>query len=125
MKIKLNGNRIRGYINGVPLLDVQDSTFTSGYFGPFSETSYVLIKGLSTTKYIGNNNQLQNVGIVGTQLDYVKSYSDLENDPAIENMTRWTYTHTEPNKFFRCRGWLLWNLIAKRPYGNITLCSAG
>ncbi|MGG2199274.1 CARDB domain-containing protein [Paenibacillus validus] len=99
MKIKLNGNRIRGYINGVPLLDVQDSTFTSGSFGPFSETSYVLIKGLSTTKYIGNNNQLQNVGIVGTQLDYVKSYSDLENDPAIENMTRWTYTHTEPNKF--------------------------
>ncbi len=99
MKIKLNGNRIRGYINGVPLLDVQDSTFTSGYFGPFSETSYVLIKGLSTTKYIGNTNQLQNVGIVGTQLDYVKSYSDLENDPAIENMTRWTYTHTEPNKF--------------------------
>jgi len=99
VKLKLNGNRLRGYLGGVPLLDVTDSTFTSGMFGPYSEVEYVHIKDFFTTTYSGNSSKTMNTAIVGTSAEYVLSYSDLENDPAIPDMSRWTFTHVEPNKF--------------------------
>lgn len=99
VKLKLNGNRIRGYVGGTPLIDVSDGEFTSGYYGPYSETPFVLIKNLAVTTFKENDKKLKNVAIVGTPLNYVKNYSDAENDPAIDELAKWTYNHVEPNKF--------------------------
>lgn len=99
IKLKINGNRLRGYVGGIPLIDVNDSAFASGVYGPYSETPYVSIKNLSVTKYESDDNKLRNIAIVGTPFDYVKHYADRENDPPIDDMTRWTFQHIEPNKF--------------------------
>ncbi|MGF7033413.1 hypothetical protein J2T17_004361 [Paenibacillus mucilaginosus] len=100
VKLKMMGTRLRGYVNGVPLLDVSDSTFAiSGMYGPYSETPFVFMKNFTSTAYVGNTNYTRNTAIVGQPIEYVKSYSDLENDPAIDALTKWTYNHTNPNKF--------------------------
>jgi hypothetical protein len=99
IKIKVNGTSIKGYVGGVPLLSATDSTFTSGYFGPYAEMPYVLIKNVAVTRYIGGSTNVANTAIVGTTVDVATSFSDPENDPAIPNLSKWTYTHTQPNKF--------------------------
>ncbi|WP_429312288.1 hypothetical protein [Paenibacillus mucilaginosus] len=100
VKLKVNGTRLKGYVNGVPLLDVNDTTFTAaGTYGPYSETPYVFMKNFTSTVYVGNTNLTHNTAIVGQPIEYVTSYSDLENDPAIADLTKWTFDHVEPNKF--------------------------
>ncbi|MFC3772341.1 PKD domain-containing protein [Paenibacillus sp. GCM10012303] len=99
VKLKLSGDRLKGYVGGVPLLDVTDSTFSSGMMGPYSEVAHVMIKGFHYTKYIGNEGSTKNTAIVGAPVEYVISYFDLENDPAITDWSRWTFDHVEPNKF--------------------------
>ncbi|WP_281888325.1 hypothetical protein [Paenibacillus sp. YYML68] len=99
VKVKMNGTRLRGYVGGVPLLDVTDSAFASGQVGIYSEVPYSVLKSFTISTYLGTSSQLQNIGVVGTALRYLKQYTDLENDPPIDSLTKWTYSHTEPNKF--------------------------
>ncbi|MCZ8520082.1 MULTISPECIES: CARDB domain-containing protein [Paenibacillus] len=100
VRLKLNGTRLKGYVNGVPVLEAEDSTFSAaGMYGPYSETRYLMFKSFSSTVYAGDANVTQNTAIVNTPVEYVKSYSDQENDPGIAELTRWTYLHINPNKF--------------------------
>lgn len=99
LKLKVRGSNLKGYIGGVPVVEANDSTFSSGLAGPYSEVEYALLKGFSVTKYLSNAGVTRNTAIVGTTMNYFKSYSDTENDPTIDPLTKWTYTHTNPNKF--------------------------
>ncbi|AEI44368.1 PKD domain containing protein [Paenibacillus mucilaginosus KNP414] len=100
VRLKMNGSRLKGYVNGVPLLEAEDTTFGSaGMYGPYSETRYVAFKNFTSTAYVGDTNPTHNTVVVGTPAEYVKSYGDRENDPGIAELTRWKYTHTSPNKF--------------------------
>ncbi|WP_176835452.1 MULTISPECIES: CARDB domain-containing protein [unclassified Paenibacillus] len=99
VKLKMNGSRIRGYVGGVPLIDVTDDTFTTGMTGPYSEVEYSQMKDFAITSYSGTNGNTRNTAIVGTPINYIKSYSDPEQDPAIPVLTEWTYNHLQPYKF--------------------------
>ncbi|MGF7033410.1 hypothetical protein J2T17_004358 [Paenibacillus mucilaginosus] len=99
IKLKMNGSRLKAYVGGIPLIDVEDATFTAGMYGPYVSQAQTMIKAFVVTEYIGDTNNLQNVGVVGTELEYVVSYSDLEKDPAILEMTKWSFSHINPTKF--------------------------
>jgi hypothetical protein len=99
IKLKVNGKFLKGYIGGVPLLSATDSSFSTGYFGPYSEVPFTLMKDFSVIRYLGNETQIDNVAIVNSDVAVDLSYSDAENDPGIPSLSKWTYTHTKPNKF--------------------------
>lgn len=96
VKITALDNRIKVYVDGVPLIDTTDpdATFGDGSFGPFSEIprteftsmSYADLKDLSITS------KLQGVALVGQDMIYTITNDDTENDPMIKDLTEWTYT---------------------------------
>jgi hypothetical protein len=97
IKIITQDDRHKVYINGVPLIDVRDATFTRGYFGPYTEIPKTEFKALSYADLdiaaVGTT--LHNIAIVGKTADYNTQYTDTENDPAIVPLTKWSYVKTE------------------------------
>ncbi|WP_309121745.1 CARDB domain-containing protein [Paenibacillus sp.] len=98
-KLRVVGDRLRASVDGVPLINVRDSQFASGMYGPYSEKEHVLIKNFTVAKYEGAAGLTMNTAVVDTTVDYVTSYLDPESDPRIDDKTKWTFMHTEPNKF--------------------------
>jgi len=101
VKIRRFADKHIVYFNGVPVIDVSDSAYTGGTFGPFSEifkTEFfnMAYRDLSA---LGGTSMLQGVGIVGEPLQYHTQYDDPENDPRIPERTSWTYIHADPHKF--------------------------
>ncbi|QHW35427.1 hypothetical protein GZH47_31505 (plasmid) [Paenibacillus rhizovicinus] len=99
VKITALDNRIKVYVDGVPLIDMTDpdSTFGDGCFGPFSEIprteftsiSYADLTDLSVTS------KLQGVALVGQDMIYSITNDDSENDPLITDLTEWTYNKSK------------------------------
>lgn len=99
LKVKARGTRIRVYMDGAPIIDVKDSTFTTGAFGIFAEVPYTVLKDFSVALYETTGDEVENLAIVNTPITYNKTYTDLENDPLISDKTTWKFTNIQPYKF--------------------------
>jgi hypothetical protein len=99
LKAKFKGNHITLYVNGVPFVDTYDDTFAQGQYGLYAEVPYVSLKGFAAAIYETNDVTVPNIAIIKQPITYGKSYQDPENDPAITDLSRWTFTHVEPYKF--------------------------
>lgn len=99
LKVKLSGAKVKVYMNGVPIIEKTDSTFTSGAFGLFAEVPYAVLKDFSASIYEFAGDDVENVAIVNAPITYNKTYSDLENDPLIADKTTWKFTNIAPYKF--------------------------
>ncbi|MEB3100906.1 PKD domain-containing protein [Ferviditalea candida] len=99
LKVKLNGDHIIVYADGVPLIDVHDSQYSSGLYGLFADAPNVYVKGFATETTVNNGTTVQNMAIVDSAIDYSTLFSDPENDPAIPPLAKWTYTNMAPEKF--------------------------
>lgn len=101
-KIKAVGTNIRVYASNTPIIDVTDTTFTStGGFGPYSAAPRAEMKSMGYKLLSGgaNSTLTDNIALVDSNLTYVTSYLDAENDPKVDPLTKWTFVHTNPNKF--------------------------
>jgi len=99
VKIKANGDRLRVYINGAPVIDVHDSSFLeAGSYGLYSTLGNVEFKGISVTVYPGTQ-LVDNVIVVGQPIKYTTNYSDPEQDPAVSAKAKWTFTNQQPYVF--------------------------
>jgi len=93
LKVQTLDGVIRVYVRNVPLLEVADSEFTAGAFGPYTEkpmTEFlnVMYADLSA---LSSKNKLQGIALVGEEMIYSTMYTDTEEDPAIPALTQWTY----------------------------------
>lgn len=100
-KIKALGNNIRVYASGTPIIDMTDSQFTNGQFGPYSampkaEIKNVKYKILSSG---GTSTSVNNVTLVDLDVQHTTTFTDLENDPQVNALTTWNYEHIAFNKF--------------------------
>ncbi|MCD1260388.1 hypothetical protein B5M42_016365, partial [Paenibacillus athensensis] len=99
VKIKANGDRIKVYVNGAPMIDVRDSRMTAaGSYGPYSTKDNVEFKAISMTVYPGTQ-LLNNVIVVGQPIQYSTTYSDPETDPAVPVKAKWTFSNQQPYVF--------------------------
>lgn len=99
-KVEMTGNRIKVTENGVPVIDVTDSTFTRGTFGPYSVPDYAEFKGIATRHTPGGTDgRIGGYAIVETQVTYDKTYADPEGDPRITDRTEWKIEHTNTTMF--------------------------
>ncbi|MDQ0896201.1 hypothetical protein QFZ80_000029 [Paenibacillus sp. V4I7] len=99
LKVKANKNHITVYVNGVPLIDVYDSQFSSGKVGIFASAPNLFMKRFHIEKYPNNSTTVDNVVLVDSTIQYNVNFTDPENDPAIPQLGKWTYTNTTPQKF--------------------------
>ncbi|WP_010278104.1 glycoside hydrolase family 78 protein [Paenibacillus senegalensis] len=98
-KVKASGDRIQINANGVPIIDVRDSSFANaGMYGPYSTTSGTTFKGL-TVLTLPDRSQVENAVLIDDPVIYDVNYRDAENDPRINDLTEWRYQHVNPNKF--------------------------
>ncbi|MBP1157123.1 MULTISPECIES: CARDB domain-containing protein [unclassified Paenibacillus] len=107
-RIKAVGSRIDVWLNGIPVFsDVQDTTFTSGKMGPFTDKPYVDFGGISSKAVSEDIQWLSNYVIweEGTATAEVRynniTFTDPENDP-IAGSYQWNYMHTP--KFLKHQG---------------------
>ncbi|MBD2847048.1 hypothetical protein IDH44_17765, partial [Paenibacillus sp. IB182496] len=80
IRIHVLDDRHRVYVNGAPLIDITDSTFSGGKFGPYSEiqrTEFdrVLYADLAV---LSNELRLTNVALVDTDVEYQTTSEDAE-----------------------------------------------
>ena len=100
VEVKAIGSNIRIYLNGYLQMDVNDNTFASGGFGPFTEQTAVEFKALSYAVYPDPGlSFVDGYAIVNEPVRYTKTFKDPENDPPIPARSEWTYTHTNWNMF--------------------------
>ncbi|WP_127533885.1 glycoside hydrolase family 78 protein [Paenibacillus kobensis] len=92
--VKAIGESIKVYVNGAPLIDAADATFTTGMFGPYGNIELSVLKDMELTEIIINKSVTPNTAIVQEPVNYVITNMDTENDPLIPNLTKWTYTKT-------------------------------
>ncbi|MVP02121.1 CARDB domain-containing protein [Paenibacillus lutrae] len=97
-KVRASEDRIKVYINGVPLIETEDSTFISGAYGLYSSRGNVEFKDLFTVD-LPPKSLKNNVTIVNENTIYNVNYTDPENDPKIADLSTWTYNHINPSKF--------------------------
>ncbi len=108
IKVKTVGSNMKVWVNGIPFFDKNDSTFTSGKFGPFSEKALISFSGLYS-KVIQNNlvDWLANYAIwepstSRAEVQYLDiTFTDPENDPRAGTY-QWSYSHTP--KFINNQG---------------------
>jgi len=96
-KIRNVNGKIKVYINGVPRLEVNDKTFTSGHFGPYAEKESVEFTGITYAPY--EIDEMDNVALVDSPVTYDTTWTDPEDDPQLKQRTSWDFEHTNPNKF--------------------------
>lgn len=100
ISVKTLHDSIKVYVNGVPLIDVSDDTFTSpGYFGLFSAAALTEFKDIVMTEVIATKETQENVIIVNEPVEYVTSYVDTEGDDLVQALSKWHYDHVDPYKF--------------------------
>ncbi|WP_010277376.1 glycoside hydrolase family 78 protein [Paenibacillus senegalensis] len=99
-KVELSGSRIRIFENGIPVIDVTDSAFGQGTFGPYSVADFAEFRGISS-RYLppGVDGQMAGYAIVDTEVLYDTTYTDPENDPLITARTEWRIEHTNQTMF--------------------------
>ncbi|MBH5318291.1 hypothetical protein I6N90_10765 [Paenibacillus sp. GSMTC-2017] len=91
---------IKVYVNGVPIIDVLDTTFESeGEFGIFANTALVEMKNMKLTEMLSNKNKQYNIAVIDDPITFTTSVTDPENDPVIGVKSKWSYRHTNPTKF--------------------------
>jgi hypothetical protein len=99
IKAKVKGDRIIVYADGVPYLDLKDSSFTTGKYGTYSEVPYAILKDFRANIYEQDDETAAWQALVAQPIIYNSTYTDLENDPAISNFRTWTFTNLQPHKF--------------------------
>lgn len=101
-KIKAIGKELTVYLNKVPIIEVQDSTFAMGRFGPYSDKANVNFWGISA-KQAGEMNiwsdQYAILDESGTNAEAEVEYSNIvfndpEGDPPTEGKYTWSVSHT-------------------------------
>lgn len=99
-KIKtVDGNHIV-YVNGIPLINVNDYTFSSGSLGPMTEGVGVYFKDMGYTDLgasTGTGITNKNTAIVSSPVVNSISYQDPELDPSIEPLSTWKYEQIAHN----------------------------
>lgn len=94
IKIIAQDERHKVYANGVPLIDANDADLKKGYFGPYAEIPRTEFKAIAYADMdsTASSAQYSNVAIVGGDVNYNDHFNDPENDPAVQALTKWTYT---------------------------------
>ncbi|WP_123039502.1 PKD domain-containing protein [Cohnella candidum] len=93
-------DNLKVYINGVPLIQVNDSTFAdAGTFGPFTNAALTEFKAFSIQEIAAANSKMNNIALVTAGIQYSTSFIDTENDPEIQPLREWKFDHVDPNKF--------------------------
>lgn len=107
-RIKAVGSRIDVWLNGIPVFsDVQDTTFTVGKMGPFTDKPYVEFGGISSKAVSEDTQWLSNYviweeGTATAEVRYTNiTFTDPENDP-VAGSYQWNYMHTP--KFLKNQG---------------------
>lgn len=100
VKIRTVGNKVSLWVNKVPyFVDVADSSFSSGRFGPFSDKSFVTFRGISHKVYQeasiwGSDFAILDEAAGVAQLNYDNiNFMDPEHDP-MSGSFFWQYTHS-------------------------------
>jgi hypothetical protein len=95
VRIQSIDNRHRIYVNDVPLIDVTDTTFGGGTFGPFSEIPKTEFQGMSYANLdvLSQSTKSNSVALIDTDIDYKLNVEDTENDPLAEKLSQWKYVH--------------------------------
>ncbi|WP_159886482.1 glycoside hydrolase family 78 protein [Paenibacillus puerhi] len=99
LRVTAKGDRIQVIVNGVPLISLTDSTFREGRVGLFAHAPNIYLKNFFLENASGGSELVDNIVLVNTKINYTVHFSDPENDPAIPELAKWTYTNTEPEKF--------------------------
>ncbi|PLT46450.1 Beta-galactosidase [Paenibacillus pasadenensis] len=92
-KIQVLDGKIKVYVDGTPVIDINETTYTEGKFGPFAEipkTEFFQVSYTDLTP-ISTSTVLNGVGLVGRPLIYTIRNTDTENDPLIKDLTSWKY----------------------------------
>ncbi|WP_181907615.1 PKD domain-containing protein [Cohnella lupini] len=100
VKVDVLFDRIKVYMNGVPVINVTDKTFASaGTIGIFANASLVEFKKMIITETKADVLLLDNIAIVGEPISFMSSYFDTENDPIANLLKSWKIQHVNPSKF--------------------------
>ncbi|MFM9329038.1 PKD domain-containing protein [Paenibacillus mesotrionivorans] len=100
LQIRSAGSKHTAYVNGVPLLSIDDGTFASGTFGPYSDLFNVSFKDVTYQDRASSNSSLtKDTVIVDQTIQYALTYEDTESDPHPLELTWWKFIQTNPNKF--------------------------
>ncbi len=99
LRVRARGAHMTVYMDGVPVIEESDDTYSAGQFGLYAEVPYVVLKDLQAELFEPSGSDVENQAIVNRPITYTKSYTDPENDPLISDRTTWTFTNTQPYKF--------------------------
>ncbi|KIL38868.1 hypothetical protein SD70_23670 [Gordoniibacillus kamchatkensis] len=99
LKVIAKKDHIIVCVNGVPLIDVRDATFTHGRQGIFAEAPNVYLKKYRIEQYPVSTTTVDGISIVNTPIQSNVLFTDPDNDPPIPPLAKWTYTNTAPEKF--------------------------
>lgn len=93
------GPTIKVYVDGVPLINIENHTFTTGQYGPYANIAYTRFKDMSISEIINEVSLSDNTGIVDKPIIVTSTFDDTEHDPKIPSLTFWHFEHVNPNKF--------------------------
>jgi hypothetical protein len=99
MRIKFVGSKIDLWLNGIPILNATDGTFTDGRFGYFADKSFVTYtsmryKAIAQSVVWSNQYAIWDSGTASAEVKYNNlTFIDPENDP-VAGSYKWTIQHT-------------------------------
>lgn len=98
IKVQAVGSQIDVWMNGTPLFSIQDSTFSSGKAGPFTDRSYVSFGAVEVSS-VPVSQWMNGFAILGESTGAADvrftdiTYTDPEGDPMAGDF-QWSYVHT-------------------------------
>ncbi|WEK53521.1 MAG: hypothetical protein P0Y55_13145 [Candidatus Cohnella colombiensis] len=100
VRIKNVGDQMNVWLNGIPILQANDTTYTTGKFGYFSDKAFTTFSPLSY-KTIAETSPwstlyaIWNNGTATAEVQYGEiSFVDPENDPPVDGKYNWKVEHT-------------------------------
>ncbi|REE86236.1 hypothetical protein A8990_111133 [Paenibacillus taihuensis] len=101
-KIKAIGKELTIFLNKVPIIETQDSSFTSGRFGPYSDKANINFWGISAKQASEMNIWSDQYAILdesGTDASAEVEYNNIvfndpEGDPPTQGKYTWSVSHT-------------------------------
>ncbi|WP_143069254.1 hypothetical protein [Paenibacillus sp. OV219] len=101
-KIKAIGKELTVFLNKVPIIEVQDSSFASGRFGPYSDKANVNFWGISVKQASEMNIWSDQYAILDESGTYASAeaeysnivFNDPEGDPPTDGKYTWSVKHT-------------------------------
>ncbi|WP_161409361.1 PKD domain-containing protein [Paenibacillus silvestris] len=99
LKISVRGSKMKVRLGQLPVIEVSDSTFTSGTYGAFIGGFGSHYRNVFVKIPIVDNTTISDVGIAGEELIYGITYEDAEKDPHLVVKDKWKYEHTDSMKF--------------------------